>query len=146
MRTQLPCSYKGLKIHKEDLGMYDYEVMFLVGSELAEDALEKVTKRIGTVITKNEGSIISLNDLGTRNLAYKINKKSQGRYFLCRFSGPGALVAELERNLRLDESIMRFMVVHLDKKALAKEKGVKEEKKKPIEASKPAKEQEEVTQ
>ncbi len=121
--------------------MKEYEVMFIVSPELTEDPLEKVTTRISKVIAKSNGTVASLEDLGTKTLAYKINKKSQGHYFLCRFNGPGGLVAELERNLRLDESILRFMVIQLDKKALGKGI-VKEEKKKAKEAVQPAKEQE----
>ena len=66
-------------------------------------------------ISKNKGEIIRFDDLGFKGFTYKIKKKSRGQYFLVYLDGPGAMVAEIERFLRIDENVIRFVVVKLDK-------------------------------
>jgi len=94
--------------------MNSYELMFIVDPDVSDDALEKVITKFKDVITKNGGDVLKVDDHGIKSLAYKINKKPQGHYFLCLFNGPGGFIVELERNLRIDENIMRFVVTRLE--------------------------------
>jgi len=94
--------------------MNSYELMFIVDPDVSDDALEKVLTKFKDVITKNGGDVLKVDDYGVKSLAYKINKKPQGHYFLCLFNGPGGFIVELERNLRIDENIMRFVVTRLE--------------------------------
>ncbi len=94
-----------------------YEIMFILDPEMGQEAKEKFSKRLDKVITKGDGSIINMEDQGMKALAYKINKKGRGNYFLGYFEAPGALISELERILRIDENVMRFIIVKQDDKA-----------------------------
>ncbi|MEA3222880.1 MAG: 30S ribosomal protein S6 [Thermodesulfobacteriota bacterium] len=94
--------------------MNSYELMFIVDPDVSDDALEKVITKFKDVITKNGGDVLKVDDHGIKSLAYKINKKPQGHYFLCLFNGPGGFIVELERNLRIDENIMRFVVTRIE--------------------------------
>ncbi len=92
-----------------------YETMFVVDPEVVDETLEKTLDKFKNIISKDGGEIIKVEDRGLRNLAYRINKKPKGHYFLFYFISEGSLVQELERNMRLDESIMRFIVIKSDK-------------------------------
>jgi len=92
-----------------------YETMFIVDPEIVDEVLEKILDKFKGIISKGGGEIIKVEDKGLRNLAYRINKKPRGHYFLFYFMSEGALVRELERNMRIDEGIMRFIVIKSDK-------------------------------
>jgi small subunit ribosomal protein S6 len=104
----------GLQNHKEE-SMNLYEIMFILNPDIGEDEREKLTTRLKTIISKNKGDIIRFDDLGFKSLTYKIKKKSRGQYFLINLEGPGSMIAEIERFLRIDENVIRFVVVKLDK-------------------------------
>jgi small subunit ribosomal protein S6 len=104
----------GLQNHKEEF-MNLYEIMFILNPDIGEDEREKLTTRLKTIISKNKGDIIRFDDLGFKSLTYKIKKKSRGQYFLTNLEGPGSMIAEIERFLRIDENVIRFVVVKLDK-------------------------------
>jgi small subunit ribosomal protein S6 len=104
----------GLQIHKEDF-MNLYEIMFVLNPDIGEDEREKATTRLKNTISKNNGDIIRFDDMGFKSFMYKIKKKSRGHFFLINLEGPGTMVAEIERFLRLDENVIRFVVVRLDK-------------------------------
>ena len=91
-----------------------YESMFIVNPDLSEEEQGKISDRLKNTIEKNNGAIIRKDDLGVKVLAYKINKKPRGHYFLLYFEGPGTMVPEIERFLRIDENIMRSVVIKLE--------------------------------
>lgn len=90
-----------------------YELMMILNPDLGADDTEKVTSRFTGNVTKNGGEIIRIDDLGIKTLAYKIQKRSKGRYILAYFGGPGPMLAELERTLKIDENIVRFIIIKL---------------------------------
>ncbi len=102
--------HAGLENQKEG-SMNLYEVMFILDPDMGEEEREKVLARFKSAISKNKGDLIRIDDQGLKSLAYKINKKSRGHYHLAYLEGPGAMVAEIERLLRIDENVMRFVVV-----------------------------------
>lgn len=92
-----------------------YEIMFIQNPDIGEEEQQKLLTRFSGVITKNGGDIIRTDDQGIRTLAYKIEKHPRGRYFLSYLEGPGSMVHEIERFLRLDENVIRFVVIKLDR-------------------------------
>lgn len=92
-----------------------YEIMFILSPDIGEDEREKITTRLKSTISKNKGDIIRFDDMGFKSLTYKIKKKSRGQYYLINLEGPGSMIAEIERFLRIDENVIRFVVVKLDK-------------------------------
>jgi small subunit ribosomal protein S6 len=92
-----------------------YEIMFIQNPDIGEEDQQKLLSRLTTTVTKNGGEVIRLDDQGIRSMAYKIEKKSRGRYFLGYLEGPGSMVSEIERNLKIDENMFRFVIVKLDR-------------------------------
>lgn len=96
--------------------MKQFEVTFIVDPVLSGDEL-KSTVDTYTNMLKNEGcKIVAIDEMGLKQLAYDINKRSSGIYYTIEFqSESGEIIAKMELALRRDERIMRFLTVRLDK-------------------------------
>lgn len=90
--------------------MKKYESLYVIVPELNEEETKSVIDKFNGIITANGGEIVRVDEWGKRRLAYAINYKTEGYYVLVVFSGEPSLPAELERNLKNDEKIMRFKV------------------------------------
>ncbi|MFZ4858460.1 MAG: 30S ribosomal protein S6 [Desulfuromonadaceae bacterium] len=93
--------------------MRKYETIFILQPELSEDEIKSVTAKAQDVITSYNGECLRMDDWGIRKLAYPIKKSARGRYYYLRFDGESALIAELERRLRLDEKVLRYQSVNI---------------------------------
>ena len=91
--------------------MNSYELLYIIDNDLSEEAKEAVIAKISAVVTDNGGTIDGLDKWGTRKLAYAINYKTEGYYVLVNFTAPATLPAELERVMRITDSVMRFVTV-----------------------------------
>lgn len=96
--------------------MKHYEVLFIVKPTLTEDEAKKQVDFVKEVITKNGGEIASVQEMGTRRLAYAIKKYERGTYFVVYFIAPTELVSELVRNIRNNEDIIRFLTLKYETK------------------------------
>ncbi|MCJ7833333.1 MAG: 30S ribosomal protein S6 [Deltaproteobacteria bacterium] len=91
--------------------MKRYELIFIVQPELSEEEVKTITDRFLQIITAQKGTLIKTEDWGKRRLAYDINKQSKGTYILVDFYGPGSMIKEIERNLKIDDNILKFLTV-----------------------------------
>ncbi len=99
--------------------MRDYESIFILNPNIDEAESEKVNLRMQEVIAGNGGEVTKVEKWGKRKLAYTIGKHKKGEYVLMQFKGEAATVAELERNYKMTDSVIKFMTVRLEKEALA---------------------------
>ncbi len=90
--------------------MNQYEVLYVIVPELDEEANRAVQEKFAKIITDNGGEITKTDVWGKRRLAYAIDYKTEGFYVLAEFNANPELPRELERNLRNDERVMRYMV------------------------------------
>jgi small subunit ribosomal protein S6 len=88
-----------------------YEVVAIIKSDLAEEDITAIIERSQTIITDRQGVIAKMDKWGKRRLAYEINKQKDGFYFMIDFAGNGPIVAEIERNFKIDDRILKFMTV-----------------------------------
>ena len=93
--------------------MRKYETIFILQPELSEDEIKSVTAKAEDVISSYKGDCLRMDDWGIRKLAYPIKKCARGRYYYLRFDGESALIAELERRLRLDEKVLRYQSINI---------------------------------
>ncbi len=93
--------------------MRKYETIFILQPELSEDDIKSVTTKAQDVISTYKGECFRMDDWGIRKLAYPIKKSARGRYYYLRFDGDSALIAELERRLRLDDKVLRYQSVNI---------------------------------
>jgi len=91
-----------------------YEVIFIVDPDTQEDEMTKLTTNLSSVVT-DQGGVITRNEvLGRRQLAYRIGRKNEGVYVIFEVEGTGSEIAELERRMRVNDAIMRYMTVRVD--------------------------------
>lgn len=95
-----------------------YETTFIVNAALDDAQIDAVIEKVKDVIAKNGGEVRDLAKWGRKRFAYSIKKKNNGYYIVCEFSAPGESIAKLERHYQLDENIIRYLTIMLDKKAL----------------------------
>lgn len=85
--------------------------MVIIHPDLDEEAANQALSKIKDWITKSGGVIEKIDNWGKRRLAYEIQKQNEGVYFLHFVSMPASAVVDLERNLRILEPVMRYMIV-----------------------------------
>jgi small subunit ribosomal protein S6 len=113
-----------LESQKEDkkLANRTYEVMYIATPETSDEMIVKLNEAIAALIEKEGGSVVKTDDWGRRKLAYPIRKKTEGYYVLFEIEGSGQEIAELERRMRVNDMIMRYITVRVDEDRKAAEK------------------------
>ncbi|NNK84617.1 MAG: 30S ribosomal protein S6 [Desulfobacterales bacterium] len=105
--------------------MRRYETIVIIDPDLSEEDRAQVLQRTTDLIPKEGGFLILLDEWGNRKLAYEIKKKVRGYYVRNDYCGMGSLVDEMERFFRIDDKVLKFMTVLLEKDADAE--SIKEE-------------------
>jgi len=88
-----------------------YDVVFIALSNLPDTELSEMIERYQDMVTVRKGTIIKIEKWGKRKLAYDIRKQNMGFYVLFDFTGDSHIVDELERNLKIDDKILKFLTV-----------------------------------
>lgn len=107
----------------------EYETIYVVRPDLTDDVMTKITSKFESVVTERGGTMLVSEDWGKRKLAYLINKHQRGQFIYLNYVGPAVLVGEMERNLGLEDNLLRFLTVKLgedveveSRRALAEER------------------------
>ena len=95
-----------------------YETVFIATPVLSDVQIKEAVKKYRDFITENGGEIVHEEDWGLKKLAYPIQKKSTGFYYLVEFKGEGTIVEKLEIQFRRDERIIRFLTFKMEKFAV----------------------------
>lgn len=98
--------------------LQSYELMVIFTPVLAEDDFKNAQKKFTDFITEHGGTIVHQDAWGLRSLAYPIDKKTTGMYWVIEYQAATDLNAKLEIQMNRDENIMRHMVTRLDKYAV----------------------------
>ena len=100
--------------------MNRYEMIYIIDTGLEEAARKELIEWVSSLIEKNGGEIEKVDETwGKRRLAYAIDYKTEGWYVLVNFKAPAELPRELERNLQINENVLRYLVVKLEEKRSA---------------------------
>ncbi len=91
-----------------------YESTFIARQDISPADVDKLTKAFSAVITGNGGKVVKSEYWGLRNLAFKINKNKKGHYVMLALDAPSAAVKEMERQLKINEDIIRTLTVKVD--------------------------------
>lgn len=89
----------------------EYETIYVLRSDVDAETAERIQSRVGDAIEREQGKIVKVESWGRRRLAYPIGKQRRGVYVYVKYVGGGGLVAEIERNLKLQDAVMKFMTV-----------------------------------
>lgn len=95
--------------------MIKYEVMFIIDPTLEDEKRDAVVETVKSIIA-DDGEVSKVDVWGMRKLAYPIQKKNEGYYVVIDFVGNSTLPKELDRRLKISESVMRHLIVNKDEK------------------------------
>lgn len=94
--------------------MRDYELVIIIQPDLDENAVKGIIEKIQALVTESGGSVAKIDKWGKKHMAYAINKRREGQYVLFELQMAPAFSAELERNLRFMEPVIRFSIINRD--------------------------------
>ena len=106
--------------------MKNYEVTLIVDSQLPEEQVDGRTQKVTAFLQSRGAEVVHVERWGLRKLAYEIGKRQQGVYTLIQFRGEGGLIRDLEGMCRLDEGILRHMVL-VRKQFVTREEATRQE-------------------
>lgn len=99
--------------------MYDYETLVVLHPDLGEAGTKEMLQRVRSILESSKAAVKKVDEWGMRELAYLIRKQRRGFYALFEYSGDPQALAELERQLKLSDQVLRFISVRqIQKKAL----------------------------
>ena len=93
--------------------MNKYELVYIIDTAVEEEARKGLVEKFNNLITNNGGEIEKVEEWGKRRLAYAIDYKTEGYYVLVNFSAGSELPLELERNLKITDSVIRYQTIGL---------------------------------
>ena len=96
-----------------------YETVFIMTPVLSDEQMKETVKKFQSYLTDKGAEIIFENNWGLKKLAYPIQKKTTGFYYLIEFKAEPTLIADLEVTYKRDERLLRFLTVRLDKHSIA---------------------------
>ncbi|MFN2257830.1 MAG: 30S ribosomal protein S6 [Desulfuromonadaceae bacterium] len=120
MAKRLHCSLlapgiTGAKIHKEDISMRTYESIFIIRPQIVGDEYTALLGKFKQILADQQAEILRCQEWGTKRLPYLLKKQDQGTFVLINFVAANTVVKEFERRLRLDDAILQFQTVLLEK-------------------------------
>jgi len=106
--------------------MNHYETIYIVNPTLDDEALKEAIDKFSDLIKKLKGSIVKINEWGKRKLAYEVKRFDKGYYVVLDFCALPKIVTELERNLKLDDRILKYITVKIDENVNPKDLVIEE--------------------
>jgi small subunit ribosomal protein S6 len=92
-----------------------YETVFIARQDISSAQAEALADTFAQVAQEHEGNVVGREYWGLRNLSYRIKKNRKGHYVLLNINAPARAIQELERQLRINEDVLRYMSVKVDK-------------------------------
>ena len=105
--------------------MNQYEVMYVIDPTLEDSARTELINRFSDLVTKNGGEVDRVDEWGKRRLAYAIQYKTEGYYVLMYIKAPAELPREIERNMQISDSVLRYLTVRYEGELPAKREPLK---------------------
>ncbi|MGZ3418848.1 MAG: 30S ribosomal protein S6 [Polyangiales bacterium] len=91
----------------------EYETIYVLRPDVDADGADRVAQRVSEVVDREKGRLVKFEAWGRRKLAYEVNKQRKGVYVYVKYLGKGGLVHELERNLRLQDVVLKHLTVQV---------------------------------
>lgn len=91
-----------------------YEVVFIIDPDTGDEDLTRLTDTLQHIVTDQGGTVTKSEQMGRRQLAYRIGRKTDGVFMLFEIEGTGKEIAELERRMRVMDQVMRYLTVRVD--------------------------------
>lgn len=96
-----------------------YELIFIVKPDVGEDTIQAAIQKTTGVVGESKGEMLTIDEWGKRKLAYPIEKCTEGHYVYLKFTALPEAINEIERLLKLNEQVIRYLTVKLDPRKMA---------------------------
>lgn len=106
-----------------------YEELFIVRPDITEEEVDPIVDQVRSTVTNAGGTVDKVEKWGVRKLAYRVEKRNEGYYILVQFTSTPDTVKEIERRLRVNDAILKFITVRIDEKLKKIEKRKKDREK-----------------
>lgn len=103
------------------MSLTEYETTVVIRANVGGDAVEAALDRMRDVIKSRNGKLLAINHWGKKKLAYEIEKQTRGLYVHTHYLGGNDVVAELERNFRINDHVLRFLTIKLNEQVIGDE-------------------------
>lgn len=94
---------------------HTYETVYILKPSVSENDASTIHAKVDSVIAKFQGKLQHRDDWGTKEMAYPINKESNGHYVVAVYTGQSGVVEEIERHFKISDDVMRFLTVMVEK-------------------------------
>ncbi|HEX4111145.1 MAG TPA: 30S ribosomal protein S6 [Stellaceae bacterium] len=91
-----------------------YETVFIARQDISGTQVDALADQFAAIVAEQGGEVKKRESWGLRNLAFRMKKNRKGHYVLFNIDGPGAAIAEMERNMRISEDILRYLTVRVE--------------------------------
>ena len=91
-----------------------YEHVFLARQDLSQSQVDSLAQEATKIVEANDGKVVLTETWGLRTLAYKVQKNRKAHYVMLRLDAPTNVIAELERQTRINEDVIRFLTIRVD--------------------------------
>jgi small subunit ribosomal protein S6 len=102
--------------------MRNYEIMFIVNPNAAEEEIDKINGQVEAIVTSGGGKVDKIEKMGKRRLAYEVDKHREGHYVLFVINADGDIIKECERRLRVMDAVIKYLTVRTDEEGRRLEK------------------------
>jgi small subunit ribosomal protein S6 len=93
-----------------------YELTYVISGVVKQNQVDDIVRKITQFVKDNDGEVLEVDEWGNQRLAYEIDKKRSGYYVNMYFRAPGSLVPQLERQLKINDDVLRFLTLRMDAK------------------------------
>ncbi len=128
---------RGEIAREEKERMRNYETIFVINPTLGEEEHKEVLRKYSTLVEKQKGVLIRIEEWGVQRLAHAVKRFDKGSFVLMNYCGPSGVTSELERDLKLDDRIFRFQTVKIAEDVDPQELVLKEKEKRKEPAAEP---------
>ena len=95
---------------------YQYELTYVISGVVKQNQVDDIVRKVNHLIESNGGDVLEVDEWGNQRLAYEIDRKRSGYYVNMYFKAPGPLIERLERELEINDDVLRYLTLRMDAK------------------------------
>jgi small subunit ribosomal protein S6 len=95
---------------------YQYELTYVISGVVQQNQVDDIVRKVNHLIESNDGDVLEVDEWGNQRLAYEIDRKRSGYYVNMYFKAPGSLIDRLERELQINDDVLRYLTLRMDEK------------------------------
>lgn len=95
---------------------YQYELTYVISGVVQQNQVDDIVRKVNHLVESNGGDVLEVDEWGNQRLAYEIDRKRSGYYVNMYFQAPGSLINRLERELQINDDVLRYLTLRMDAK------------------------------